>query len=265
MGGRIARLIVAAIFAFGIVRLVDTTAADSPQGVIAQAAMTLPQGESIFRFIDLALPAGQPAVTHMHFAGFTYAVDGPSTVTLDGKETTLAQGQALWTPAQAMHTHGTVPGSGSHFWFVAVTPASLRGLAPVWPYPSAHIVGDTASFAVTDTNPRTVVLSEIRLSNAGDAAGVLNAAGPIGVAVIEGQVSLGGQVLQAQGTTMQQQGATERFTNTGVGGARLLVLSVVPTSAASQPAAAPATAAPPSAPRTGGGGEPAIIRRLGDG
>jgi quercetin dioxygenase-like cupin family protein len=253
MSGRIVRLLVAAIFAFGIVRLIDTTAADSPQGVIGQASMTLPQGEAIFRFIDLALPAGQPAVTHMHFAGFTYAVEGQSTVSLDGKDTTLAQGQALWIPAQATHTHGSVPGSGSHFWFVAVTPASLRGLAPVWPYPSAHIVGDTASFAVTDTNPRTIMLSEVRLANPGDTAAALNAAGPVGVAVLEGQVSLDGQVLQAQGTTMQQQGAAERFTNSGTGVARLLVL------------AAPSIVAPPSAPRTGGGGEPAIIRRLGDG
>jgi quercetin dioxygenase-like cupin family protein len=266
MGSRIARLVVGVIFASGIFGLVGATSAESQQGVIAQASVILPPGEMIFRFIDLVQPAGQPAVTHMHFAGFTYAVEGSSTVSLDGKETTLAQGQGIWIPAQATHTHGAVVGSGSHFWFVAVTPVALRGLAPVWPYPNAHIIGDTASFTVADTSPRTLTLSEVRLANPGDTVASPNQNGPTGVAVIEGQVTVGGQALAAGGTTMQPQSGTDTYMNTGTSAARLLVLSVAPAAAASPPAApAQASATPPSAPPTGGGGEANFVRRLGDG
>ena len=106
-------------------------AADTQQGVVAQAqAAQLPAGDLIVRFLDLTVPAGQPAVTHMHGAGFTYAVDGTHVFTAVGMETPLAPGQAAWIRAQEPHGHGAAGGASSRFWFVLVGPAATKGTPP---------------------------------------------------------------------------------------------------------------------------------------
>ncbi len=218
-------------------------AADTQQRVVAQAQVAqLPAGDLIVRFMDLTVPAGQPAVTHMHGVGFTYAVDGTHLFTAAGRETPLAPGQAAWIGAQEPHGHGAAAGASSHFWFVLVGPAATKGTPPTWPYPTAHIAGETASFQVAAPGPYDLVLSEVRLERPGDAVAALGQGGPTGVAVLEGQVSLGGQALTAEGTVLQQPGDTGAFTNTGAGTARLLALQVRASSTA------------PGLPNTGAGG-----------
>lgn len=218
-------------------------AADTRQGVVAQAQVAqLPAGDLIVRFLDLTLPAGQPAVTHMHGAGFAYAVNGTHLITAASVETPLAPGQAAWIGAQEPHGHGAAAGASSHFWFVLVGPAATQGTPPTWPYPAAHIAGETASFQVAAPGPYDLILSEVRLERPGDAVAALGRGGPTGVAVLEGQVRLGGQALTAEGTVLQQPGDTGAFTNTGAGTARLLALQVRASSTA------------PGLPNTGAGG-----------
>lgn len=223
--------------------IAPVAAADTRQTVVAQQQLAqLPAGDLIVRFMDLTVPLGQPAVTHMHGAGFTYAVEGTHLLTAAGQETPLAPGQAAWIGAQEPHGHGAVAGASSHFWFVLVGPAATKGTPPTWPYPTAHIAGETASFQVAAPGPYDLVLSETRLQNPGDTVAALGKGGPTGVAVLEGQVSLGGQVLKAEGTTLQQPGDAGTFTNTGTGPARLLTLQVRSAGAA------------PGLPNTGAGG-----------
>ena len=218
-------------------------AANTQQSVVARAQVAqLPAGDLIFRFMDLTVPAGQPAVTHMHGAGFTYAVDGTHVFTAAGKETLLAPGQAAWIGAQDPHGHGAVTGASSHFWFILVGPAATKGTPPTWPYPTAHIAGETASFQVAAPGPYDLILSEVRLERPGDVVAALGRGGPTGVAVLEGQVSLGGQTLTAEGTVLHQPGDTGAFTNSGPGTARLLALQVRAASTA------------PGLPNTGAGG-----------
>jgi quercetin dioxygenase-like cupin family protein len=218
-------------------------AADTQQRVVAQTQVAqLPAGDLILRFLVLTVRAGQPAVTHMHGAGFTYAVEGTHLFTTAGKETPLAPGQAAWIGAQEQHGHGAVAGASSHFWFVLVGPAATKGVPPTWPYPTAHIAGETAGFPVAAPGPYDLILSEVRLERPGDTVAALAQGGPTGVAVLEGQVSFGGQTLKVEGTALQQPGDTGAFTNSGTGPARLLTLQVRASSAA------------PCLPNTGGGG-----------
>lgn len=235
--------------------IVPTMAADTQQTVIVkQHVAQLPTGDLIFRVMDLTVPAGQLAVMHMHPAGFTYAVDGTHLFTAAGQETPLAPGQAAWIGAQEHHGHGAVAGASSHFWFILVGPAATKGVPPTWPYPSAHIAGETASFQIATPGPYDLVLSEVRLPNPGDTVAALGKDGPTGVAVLAGQVSLGGQVLKAEGTALQQPGDAGVFTNTGTGPARLLTLQVRSAVAA------------PGLPNTGAGGgqvEAAVLMGFG--
>jgi len=61
-GGAVALLALLALLAAGVVAPTGA-AAQSRQPVLARAASTqLPAGELIFRFLDLTVPAGQPAV-----------------------------------------------------------------------------------------------------------------------------------------------------------------------------------------------------------
>ncbi len=118
-----------------------------------------------------------------------------------------------------------------------------NGLVTILAEPTlTALSGETASFQVAAPGPYDLVLSETRLSNPGDTVAGLGKDGPAGVAVLEGQVSLGGQTLTAEGTALQQPGDAGTFTNTGTGPARLLTLQVRSAGAA------------PGLPNTGAGG-----------
>jgi hypothetical protein len=128
--------------------------------------------------------------------------------------------------------------------FVLAAATSGRGAAPLWPYPSARIGGETADFRVAAAGPHDVILSEVRLTRPGDTVGGLGRQGPAGVLVVEGQVSLDGQPLAAE-AALEQPSADGTFANTGTGTARLLVLQLVP------------AGRPTGMPRTGAGGSAA--------
>jgi quercetin dioxygenase-like cupin family protein len=226
-----------------------TAWANSQQTTLARSGgVQLPAGDLIVRVLDLTVPADQPAVTHMHGAGFTYAVAGAHVFTAGGNETVLAPGQAAWIGAQESHGHGARAGATSHFWFILVGPAASRGTPPTWPYTPARIAGESASFRPAEAGARDLVLTAIQLARPGDTVGPLGQHGPVGVALLEGQVSGGGQALQAGVPVLQQPGDTATFTNTGAGAARLLALYVLPPGRApGMPATGAGGGAPPTA------------------
>ena len=208
------------------------------RSVLAQGREALPADELMFRLNEVAIPAGQPGVTQAHPSGFDYAVEGMEALTVGGELHVLSPGRAGWIGAQEEHTHAEA-GGGARFWVLAVRPASTRGVAPTWPYPGARIVGDSESFRLATAGQYDQVLSEIRLPRPGDATGPLAQRGPVGIAVVEGQVSMGGRVLAPDALAIQGPDSREAFTNTGAGPARLLALAVTP-------------ATPAQLPRTGG-------------
>jgi quercetin dioxygenase-like cupin family protein len=219
-----------------------SVSAQAQETVLAQGREEIPAAEMMFRVNDSSLPAGQPGVTHAHASGFDYAVEGTHVLTVGGARHEVTPGRATWVGAMQEHTHADL-GAGMRFWFVAVRPASTRGVAPAWPHPVRRIRSESESFRVATPGPHDQILSEIRLPRPGDAAGPLGSArgGPVGVTAIEGQVRLGGRPLAPEAVVIQWPDNRDAFTNTGTGPARLLALAVTPV-----------RAAPAQLPRTGG-------------
>lgn len=227
-----------------------TVQADSQETTIAQAIGTqLPAGDLFFRFNTNAVPANVPGVTHTHLSGFDYSRDGTHIQVTAGHEKVLTVGQAAYIETGQEHTHMSLGGGAFTFWFIAVRPEASRGAPPLWPYPGARILGETERFQLPYAGPWDQLLTEVRL-RPGDTASSLSTAGPAGIIVLEGQVTIGGKVLEAEGTTMQPWGDTRTLTNAGAGTARLIVLHVVPRG---------------RVPVLPGGNQPLIVRRLGDG
>ena len=118
------------------------------------------------------------------------------------------------------HTHAALDWAAYTLWFVAVRPEPQRGISPVWPYPGARVLGETAAFRVAPGGAWAAVLSEVRLTGRGDTAAGLSAHGPVGLVVLEGQVRVGSRDLQAEGTAMQPHRAPGPVANTGTAVAR---------------------------------------------
>jgi hypothetical protein len=95
-----------------------TAWANSQQTTLARSGgVQLPAGDLIVRVLDLTVPADQPAVTHMHGAGFTYAVAGAHVFTAGGNETVSPRarprGSALKSPTATARGPASPPTSGS--------------------------------------------------------------------------------------------------------------------------------------------------------
>jgi hypothetical protein len=235
------------VFCFGIP---FTAQAQSQETIIAQALGTqLPAGDLFFRFNATPVPANVPGVTHTHLSGFDYSRVGTHVQVTAGREKVLSVGQAAYIETGQEHTHMSSGGSAFTFWFIAVRPEATRGAPPVWPYPGARIVGETEKFQLPYAGPWDQLLTEVQL-RPGETVGSLSTAGPAGLIVLEGAVSIGGTVLTAEGTTLQPWGDARTLTNTGAGTTRLIVLHVVPRG---------------KVPVLPGGNEPLTVRRLGDG
>jgi hypothetical protein len=211
--------------------------------VLAQAQdIQLPEGDLLFKVTAFAVPAGQASVTHAHLSGFDYSRAGTHVQITGGQRRVVGPGQAAYIDTGVEHTHAALDGAAFTFWFVSVRPEAQRGVPPVWPYPGARILWESAAFRVPPGGAWAEVLSEVRLAGPGDAVAGLSAHGPVGLVVLEGQVTVGGQVLQAEGAAVQPQGDPGPVADTGTGGARVLAIQVVPTGLA------------PGLPNTGAGG-----------
>jgi hypothetical protein len=232
-----------ALLALSVVALApaDVSAqAQAQRTVLAQGRDELPADELMFRLNEVPIPAGQPSVTQAHASGFDYSVEGTEALTIGGTPHVTPAGHATWIGAQEEHTHADA-GTGVRFWVLAVRPASTRGAPPTWPYPGARIVGESEGFRLATSGVYDQVLSEIRLPRPGDATGPLAQRWPVGIAIVEGQVSMGGRALAPEAVAIQRPDSREAFVNVGAGPARLLALSVMP-----------AGAAPTQLPHTGG-------------
>jgi quercetin dioxygenase-like cupin family protein len=214
--------------------------AQALRSVLAQGREVLPADDLMFKVNEVTIPAGQPSVTQSHPSGFDYAVEGTEALTVHDMRHLTPAGKATWIGPQEEHTHAEA-GGGVRFRVIAVRPASMRGVPPTWPYPGARIISESESFRLATAGVYDQVLSEIRLPRPGDTTGPLAQRGPVGVAIVEGQVSMGDRVLAPEALAVQQPGNREVFTNTGAGPARLLALAVTP-----------AGDAPAQLPRTGG-------------
>ena len=116
----------------------------------------------------------------------------------------------------------------------------LRGFVPPGISPSAIRESDNLRL---DAGVYDVVLAEARLPAAGDGGRAAGAAGPVAMALIEGQASVAGRGLPVAGTLLLSGGQNEVIANTGQAGARVLTLTLSP--------AAAAPTAPAQLPRTG--------------
>jgi len=214
--------------------------ADTRETELARARVeALPAEDLLFRVVDLELPPGQPGVAHAHASGFDYAVEGTHVLTVRDQQQIVRTGQATWVGMQEQHTHASINQEGMRFWFIAVRPASTRGTPAVWPHPVGRIRDESDDFRPVAGGPHDLILSEIWLGQPGDEAGPLALRGPVGVTLVDGQASLGGQELGAENVVIQRPGDAARIRNTGAGPARLLALAVVPIAAAPAPVQLP--------------------------
>jgi LPXTG-motif cell wall-anchored protein len=224
-------------------------AAEGGQSVIArQAGVAFTAGDRFVRLADVPLAAGGAPVTHAHPPGFAYAVVEPHALTIAARRTLLSPGQAGWVGNQEEHTHARGSDAAGRFYFVGVFPAAARGVIPPGVAPTRTL--DSETFPVA-AGTYDVLLTEARLPAAGDTATLPVQNGPAGLVLIEGQATLGGRALPAEGVVVLRAGEAAALTS-AAGGARVLALALVPASAP----------APTQLPRTGSPG-PALPLALG--
>jgi LPXTG-motif cell wall-anchored protein len=231
---------IAALLALALAAPAAVGAAGQYSAVAQQRGVRLAAGDAMLRLTEVPLPAGGAPVTHSHSPGFTYAVVEPHALTVRGQRSLLAPGQAAWVGDGEEHTHARSGDAAGRFYFVSVSPDSLRGFVPPGISPSG--IRESESVRL-EAGVYDVVLAEARLPAAGDAVAPPAQAGPVALWLLEGQASVAGQALPASGTLLLAAGRNGAIANTGSAGARVLTLTLSP--------AAPAPAAPAQLPRTG--------------
>ena len=237
---------VLAIVAASLVAPVAPAAAVGQHVVIAQQRnVTLGGGEWLARLADVPLAAGAAPVTHTHTQGFTLAVTGPHDLILSSRRVMLAPGQAAWVGEQEDHTHAPGSDAAGRFYFIGMFPSANRGTVPSGIAPSEPRLRETETFSVA-AGPYDMVLSEVRLPAAGDAVTLSAQNGPAGLWLGEGQASLSGQALRADGATLVRPGTATTLTS-AAGGARVIMLAALPAGAASTPGLLPRTGSPHAA------------------
>ncbi len=154
-------LILAAIFLANISSPLTARAAEPTSTVLAKGTIAkLPDGDFIFRVVDLKLAPGDNAVSHKHGAGMLYAIDGPNELTVDNKTTTLNPGQAAWIDDQVQHTHASDGKTEIHFLFMYLWPGAKKG-APMAPgFREASVAFESTPLTFNNRNGQDVELSD---------------------------------------------------------------------------------------------------------
>jgi hypothetical protein len=155
-----------------------------------------------------------------------------------GRRILLAPGEAAWSGDQAQHSHERGSDAAGRFFFFGISPASARG------GPSGGTVRDTEDVAL-GAGVYDVVLSEARLPAAGDTVTLPVRGGPTGLWLVEGQATIGGQALAADGAVLVRPG-TPATLSTDVGGARVLALTLSPEGPAQLPRTGEAASSRPA-------------------
>ena len=115
---------------------VNTAAAAQGQTSTKLAEGTLaalPDGTLYVNFLDVPQPPASP-ITHLHVAGFVYALTGTHQMAIAGGETKdIKPGEAAFIGSNVSHTH-TNPGTTPIEWyFAALRPNGGRTASPLFP------------------------------------------------------------------------------------------------------------------------------------
>lgn len=123
---------------------------------------------------------GNDRIEHVHAGGFVYALDGPHTLTLEGEERTLAEGEALFLEFGADHSH-----HDGNFWDVTLATLQPEG---------APAVAGAESVFVSDrlegipAPPVRVFFIEVALPGSGGQTAAHSHPGPEFIYVTDGPI-----------------------------------------------------------------------------
>ena len=107
------------------------------------ALAALPTGTLYINFLAVPQPPASP-ITHLHVAGFVYAVVGTHQLAIPGGETKdIKPGEAGFIGADVAHTHANLGSTPIEWYFVALRPVGGRTAAPLFP-------GQTVLFETAD-------------------------------------------------------------------------------------------------------------------
>ena len=112
-------------------KLADGTLAALPSGTLYINVLAVPQ------------PPASP-ITHLHIAGFVYAVTGTHQLAIQGGETKdIKPGEAGFIGTDVAHTHANTGSTPIEWYFIALRPIGGRTAAPLFP-------GQTVLFETAD-------------------------------------------------------------------------------------------------------------------
>lgn len=202
--------------------------------VLAQGTLpNLPDGDLMFRIVDLTLNPGTPAVTHAHPAGAFYQIEGMQMLTIVDDMAMLHPGQGAWVDAATTHTHANDGTDGMHFLFMTVVPMAAKG-TPILPgFDESFAAFETTPLKFTDRKAQDVILSDT-VFEAGQTSDLAPANGPMALSVQDGKfaVELGDIALTMQKgdyVLVQPNTPVHIISDPNVGG-HVLTLSVIPAS-----------------------------------
>lgn len=202
--------------------------------VLSQGTLpNLPDGDLMFRIVDLTLNPGTPGVTHAHPAGAFYQIEGTQMLTIEDDMAMLQPGQGAWVDAGITHTHANDGADGMHFLFMTVAPMAAKG-TPILPgFDVSFAAFESTPLKFTDRNTQDVTLSDI-VFEAGQTSDLAPANGPMTLSVQDGKfaVELGDIALTMQKgdyVLVQPNTSVHIISDPNVGG-HMLTLSVIPAS-----------------------------------
>jgi len=202
--------------------------------VLSQGTLpNLPDGDLMFRIVDLTLNPGTPAVIHEHPAGAFYQIEGMQMLTIGDDMAMLHPGQGSWVDAATTHTHAKDGTDGMHFLFMTVVPIAAKG-TPILPgFDESFAAFETTPLNFTDRNTQDVTLSDI-VFEAGQTSDLAPANGPMTLSVQDGKfaVELGDIALTMQkgDYVLVQPNTPVHIISDPNTGRHMLTLSVIPAS-----------------------------------
>lgn len=190
----------------------------------------IPDGDFMFRVVELTQAPDDPAVTHQHLPSMVYAIDGPHMMTINGKQNPLSPGQATWINDQEPHSHGSDGKTASHFIAISLPLANTKGTLRFSPeFRNARVAFESSPLIFAEREKQDVILTD-NAYQPGDDSGIQRYAGPTMFSFQTGRfvVTLpnASLSLQAGDYLMVQPGISVQFHSES--GGRVLAFSIVP-------------------------------------
>jgi len=237
------RRLLVALLAMGFLLAATANVFAMQSTVLASGTLPgLPEGDWLFRAIDIMVDPSDPPVTHEHGPGIQYALEGPMGVSENGQSRTYEQGQAAWVVGTT-HTHGTAGGTPSRYLVLSIFPIRLKGTPPLPGFRKADVLYESENLNLTSRQGQEVTLSETAYA-AGEDSGTQTYAGPALLSIQSGAFTVGlgaeARKVQAGDFVTVQPGTPVRVQADAGAGGRILMLAVIPTR---QPTTLPKTGA----------------------